>query len=438
MTYIEVYKICIVISCMLEIYLAFNFYKAFYKIRYYFQSKYKLYIGYFIIVLVNVAMNLRQSNIINIFIAAFLYLLIVLVFFHGKLWDKIIHWLMIFFLAASAEMIFSLLQKLSVDVPVDKAFKNEFSMISSILTIKIIYFLMLSIVKEFSKYSTEKLEIKLFIHYIIVPIASIGIMFAIPYVRGEKVNSGMDILLIFFYILLLIGNVSLFYVFSKYSKIKEYQMMQEISKVKYMEVKKHYESIERLDHKYKEIIHDMNYYLKQIWIYTESNETEKIKDVLSELQIEFAKGKKERICANDFLNALLIEFKERSAKEQVDVEIFVENGYKIEFLKEMELTVLLGNLFDNALEASKRCEVRKVYVTMFMQNRGLFSVIRIENTYEGAPHKKNGLLLSTKKDMEKPHGIGLQNVKAIIEKHNGYMQQEYSDGVFETTVIFGR
>ena len=85
MTYIEVYKICIVISCMLEIYLAFNFYKAFYKIRYYFQSKYKLYIGYFIIVLVNVAMNLRQSNIINIFIAAFLYLLIVLVFFHGKL-----------------------------------------------------------------------------------------------------------------------------------------------------------------------------------------------------------------------------------------------------------------------------------------------------------------------------------------------------------------
>ena len=159
---------------------------------------------------------------------------------------------------------------------------------------------------------------------------------------------------------------------------------------------------------------------------------------MSELQIEFAKGKKERICANDFLNALLIEFKERSAKEQVDVEIFVENGYKIEFLKEMELTVLLGNLFDNALEASKCCKVRKVYVTMFMQNQGLFSVIRIENTYEGVPHKKNGLLLSTKKDMEKPHGIGLQNVKAIIEKHNGYMQQEYSDGVFETTVIFGR
>lgn len=64
MPYIEVYKICIVISCMLEIYLAFNFYKAFYKIRYYFQAKYKLYIGYFIIVLVNVGMNL-YNGIIN-------------------------------------------------------------------------------------------------------------------------------------------------------------------------------------------------------------------------------------------------------------------------------------------------------------------------------------------------------------------------------------
>ena len=68
----------------------------------------------------------------------------------------------------------------------------------------------------------------------------------------------------------------------------------------------------------------------------------------------------------------------------------------------------------------------------------MFSIIKIKKTYKSIPHNKNGLFLSKKKDMEKPHGIGLQNVKAIIEKHNGYMQYEYSDGVFETTVIFGR
>lgn len=435
MRYTVIYNLCIVVSCMFELYFALSFYKAFHEINDFFQSKVKFFLCYFCFVVMNIVVNLQQNSIFNVSFAAFLYLFIALSMFTGDLRSRIIHWIILIFLGASAEMIFSLLQSLPVDVPVDRAFENEFFMVSGMLAVKLIYFLLLSIVKQCSRYSTEKLEWKMFGNYIMIPFATLGVMFAIPYVRrGGQGNTVMDLILILFYMLLLLGNVSLFYMFSRYSKIKEQQMLQEISKTKYKEMKRHYDRMERLDEKHRELIHNIDHYLRQIGIYADKNEMEEIKRTLSDLQIEFTKGEQETICANDYLNSILADFRDRAEKEQIQVEMFVEAGFKIEFVKEIDLTVILGNLFDNAMEAAKECDQGKVCVTFFMQNGGALSVMRIENNYKELPQKIDGSFLSTKKE-QGVHGIGIKNVHRIVDRYNGYMQQEYSGGVFETTLI---
>ncbi len=434
MRYTVIYNLCIVVSCMFEIYFALSFYKAFHEINDFFQSKVKFFLCYFCFVVMNIVVNLQQNSIFNVSFAAFLYLFIALFMFTGDLRFRIVHWIILIFLGASAEMIFSLLQSLPVDVPVDRAFENEFFMVGGMLAVKLIYFLLLSIVKQFSRYSTEKLEWKMFGNYIMIPFATLGVMFAIPYVRrGGQGNTVMDLILLLFYMLMLLGNVSLFYMFSRYSKIKEQQMLQEISKTKYKEMKRHYDRMERLDEKHRELIHNTDHYLRQIGIYADKNEMEEIKRTLSDLQIEL-RGEQETICANDYLNSILADFRDRAEKEQIRVEMFVEAGFKIEFVKEIDLTVILGNLFDNAMEAAKKCDQGKVCVTFFMQNGGALSVMRIENNYKELPQKKDGSFLSTKKE-QGVHGIGIKNVHRIVDRYNGYMQQEYSGGVFETTLI---
>ena len=64
----------------------------------------------------------------------------------------------------------------------------EFFMIITMFTGKLVYFILLSIARQFSKYSTEKLDLKLFVSYIIVPVATFGVMFTIPYIRGVSLH----------------------------------------------------------------------------------------------------------------------------------------------------------------------------------------------------------------------------------------------------------
>ena len=435
MSYEIAYNICIIVSCMLEIYLALSFLGSFHELRPTLKTVTRLYAAYIGFVGINIAVNFQHNNMMNLFCATFLYLFMALVMFSGHFWSRVAHWLILIFLGASSEMIFSLLLSLPVYVPVDKAFENTFFMISGMLAVKLIYFLLLSLVKQFSRYSTEKLDLGLFANYVIVPVATLGVMFAIPYVRGGRDNTIMDFILILFYILLLSGNVSLFYMFCKYSKMKEQQMVQQISKTKYEEVKKQYDRMEHLDEKYKEMIHNMNHYLRQIGIYANENELRKIQDLLSELSMGMHLDEQEMLCANGFLNAMLTDFRDRARKARIDVDVFVENGFQIEFMKEIELTTVLGNLLDNAMEAAQHCENAKVCIALFMQNGGKLSVLRIENTFQSPIKKMNGKLVSTKTDTRRPHGIGIKSVENVVQKYHGYMQQNFSEGVFETRLV---
>lgn len=432
---IIIYNLCIVVSCLFEIYFAIYFYKAFHDIKDFFKLGIRKYLCYICFVLAKVIVNMQYNNKLNLLFSIVQYLAIVIVLFKGNLWLKIVHSGVVVFIGSASELLVYFLMKLPASIPTNQIFENDFAMVSAMFAAKLIYFMLISFTRQFSKYSSGKLDLKLFGNYILIPFAISGIMFVIPYVRiNTKEYTIMDIILIVFFILALLGNINLFYMFIRYNKMKEEQMLHEVGKAKYEEKKKHYNKIKSLDEKYRELLHNINHYLRQIGIYAENNQTDKIKQVLADLEIEFIKGEKEIICANVFLNSILADFKERALKEQVCIELFVETGFKIEFIKETDLVVVLGNLLDNSLEAAKKCKKGKINASFFMQNQGLLSIIYIANTYNGLINKRNRNFVSTKSE-QGVHGIGIKSVNNIIDRYNGYMQQEYSDSIFKTTVI---
>ncbi len=435
MKYTSIYNLCIMVSCIFEIYFAIYFYKGFHNIRNFFKPSIKIYIFYICFVLAKIMVNMQHNNKFNLLFSIVQYLAIIIILFTGNLWLKIINGTILTFISAVSEIIMYLLIRLLASVPKDQEFENSFFMVSVMFSSKMIYFILVSFVRQFSKYSNEKLDLKLFGNYIIVPFATYGIVFTIPYTRKD--TSGyevMDIILIIFFIIMLFGNVNLFYMFSKYNKIKEEQMLQEASRAKYAGEKRHYNKLENIDGKYKELLHNINHYLRQIGIYADNNQTDKIKQVLSDLQVEFVKCGKEIICTDIFLNSILSDFKKRVLKENIRIELFVEPGFKTAFIKESDLTVIIGNLFDNALEAAKKCKDGKINVKFFMQNQGMLSVIYIENNYNGLIYENEDGLVSTKKE-QGVHGIGIKSVQNITRKYNGYMQQEHSGNTFKTTII---
>ena len=60
-------------------------------------------------------------------------------------------------------------------------------------------------------------------------------------------------------------------------------------------------------------------------------------------------------------------------------------------------------------------------------------MIYVKNNYSGRLCLENGELLTTKEG-EDGHGIGLKNIKETVENYRGYIQNQYSEHIYETTI----
>ena len=100
---------------------------------------------------------------------------------------------------------------------------------------------------------------------------------------------------------------------------------------------------------------------------------------------------------------------------------------------EIDLCCIIGNLFDNAIEASLKLpkEQRLIRVYMDMKNTQLY--ISFTNfTAEKKMKKEGNLFRSTKGG---GHGFGLIRIDTIVERLEGYISRNSEDGAFTTEIL---
>lgn len=102
-------------------------------------------------------------------------------------------------------------------------------------------------------------------------------------------------------------------------------------------------------------------------------------------------------------------------------------------LSEIDLCCILGNLFDNAIEASEKLPLdgRLIRVYMDMKNTQLY--ISFTNFTAGKKLKKEGRVFRTTKG--EGHGFGLVRIDAIVERLDGYISRNSEDGAYTTEIL---
>lgn len=102
-------------------------------------------------------------------------------------------------------------------------------------------------------------------------------------------------------------------------------------------------------------------------------------------------------------------------------------------ISELDLCVILGNLFDNAIEASLPLPQaqRSIRVYMDMKNTQLY--ISFTNLTAGKKQKKFGKLYRSTKG--EGHGLGLVRMDDIVERCGGYLSRNSEDGAFTTEIL---
>lgn len=100
---------------------------------------------------------------------------------------------------------------------------------------------------------------------------------------------------------------------------------------------------------------------------------------------------------------------------------------------EIDLCVIIGNLFDNAIEASLRLPEEERLIRVYMDMKSTQLYMSFTNFTDGKKRRKeNGRFGTTKGN---GHGFGLLRIDDIVERSGGYVSRNSEDGAFTTEIL---
>ncbi len=103
------------------------------------------------------------------------------------------------------------------------------------------------------------------------------------------------------------------------------------------------------------------------------------------------------------------------------------------YINEGDLAIIIGNLFDNAIEASMELPQEDRYIRLYMDMKGKKLYISMTNLTALKKQKKLGGIFKSTKGINR--GLGLISVDEIVEKYGGYISRNSEDDAFTTEIL---
>lgn len=103
-------------------------------------------------------------------------------------------------------------------------------------------------------------------------------------------------------------------------------------------------------------------------------------------------------------------------------------------LKDNDLCILMGNLLDNSIEAVKELPEEQREIEIILKSPNKIFMMEITNPYVGKLKKKNEHYLTTKKENQQMHGIGLYSVEKIVMAYKGDIEIRDYGKVFKVII----
>ena len=100
---------------------------------------------------------------------------------------------------------------------------------------------------------------------------------------------------------------------------------------------------------------------------------------------------------------------------------------------EDDMVVILGNLLDNAIEASERVREKREIIVRLQYKEGCM-YLHVKNSYDQIVNVENGRLVTRKQD-KLLHGIGIRSVESTVEKYNGIVEISQDKEMFTVDVM---
>lgn len=178
--------------------------------------------------------------------------------------------------------------------------------------------------------------------------------------------------------------------------------------------------------------HDVRHHISLMQEYVRNKEYDKLEKYLNSYQQSLPDDTLISFCENKAVNAVMLYFAQAAKNADIDYDVKAVIPEKIA-IDETDLSVLFGNLIENAIDACKAesSDNKKIVIRAMTDEYTL--CLGIENTFTGTIKKDlSGVLFSSK---HIGYGIGVESVKSIAEKYGGAYRSEVKDGMFISSVL---
>ena len=272
----------------------------------------------------------------------------------------------------------------------------------------------------FSKYKSINIIIlNLFVFFLFIKV-----------LMGNKLMNTKIIIPITILGLILIGINCYFYVY----------LYKTLNEKKKSEIKTSFNPlINDLMGKLKANEHEYKNHLNTIWSIAQVTNQEEIKEKLQEYISNIVDDTEEFSMLlnveNTIIKAVLYNKGQRAEKLGVKYTYNVKSNLKNISLDNSELTVILSNLLNNAIEATSM--IKKKELEVFIDEDNKYYSINVKNRTEGVKLSDLSNIFkmgySTKGEGRR---YGLYNVKNIVDKYKGKIQISLDDDIVDIKILF--
>lgn len=197
-------------------------------------------------------------------------------------------------------------------------------------------------------------------------------------------------------------------------------------------IETHYREVENMYRQIRGWRHDYRNHIQMMKVLAANGDMDALKAYLDELDTDLntvdTVVKTGNPMADAILNSKISLARSRNIPTQVDAHIPVKLK-----MSELDLCCIIGNLFDNAMEASMALPEEKRMIRVYMDMKGTQLYISFTNFTAVKKLSKVGKGFKTSKG--EGHGFGLVRIDDIVSRYDGYLSRNSEDGAFTTEIL---
>ena len=193
-----------------------------------------------------------------------------------------------------------------------------------------------------------------------------------------------------------------------------------------------YENLQQRIDEARRAKHDVRHHARLTLEYLRSGKLNELEAYLEQYSSSLPDAVPIVYCENYEANSIFNYFEQQAQQNGITLDVLISLPQDIA-LRETTITLVLGNLLENATDACKEITSGEKKISVRGKASNGFVYFEISNNYAGKLTKtKYGSFVTTKKNGK---GLGLQSVAHLVKLHEGVFEIEDKDNVFRASVM---